>query len=232
MAQPFDLSKPNRTIRVGVILMGGRTEALDVAPVDMIHSITKGFVDELPAQWLPMDIRSQAIDAEFLWVSEAGKSTTSKLTSAMSIVATNSFDDCPPLDVVMIGAHNFSYEPTEKELAFVRKSWENCSAFLAICGGIEVAVLAGIVGSKTATAPRFALDPLRQRVPEARWVNKRWERDGKLWTSGTLLNGLDLTSAFIQETWGKGEGSLVDYTIKLCAWPIRDQEYRDVSWLF
>lgn len=135
------------------------------------------------------------------------------------------------MDIVLIGAHGQQYTPNAAELAFVRKSWEDCSAFLTICGGISVALMAGgILDGKTATAPRFVLDMFRQRAPTTNWVEKRWARDGKLWTSGTFLNGTDLMYAFANEYWGGGDDTLVQYLAKVGAWPNRDVDYKDVPW--
>ncbi len=135
----------------------------------------------------------------------------------------------PPLDIVLIGAHNLGYTPNEAELAFVRKSWDDCSAFLTICQGVGVPLQAGLLKGKTATGPRAALSFLRTQAPDTNWVEKRWVRDGKLWTSGALLNGLDLMIAFAEENWG-GEDTLVDHFKKLGSFPIRDVDYKDVPW--
>ncbi|KAM4057556.1 DJ-1/PfpI family protein [Hirsutella rhossiliensis] len=224
-----ELANLDRTIRVGVILLGGLTEVLDVGPVDLIHGISKPFVDLLPDSLISPEQKAQALDTQFHWVSETGKTQPSRLTSNMSLAATDSFETCPPLDIVLIGA-SFQPEITEAELAFIRKSYQECSAFITVCAGIEAPLRAGILEGKTATAPRFMLKELRQKATGTQWVERRWARDGKLWTSGTLLNGLDLMTSFIQATWPSGEGSLVDYTMKMCAWPNRDPEYKDVPW--
>ena len=124
--------------------------------------------------------------------------------------------------------------PNEAELAFVRKAWNDCSAFLTICGGVEVPRMAGLLDGKTATGPRPFLSTLRGWSPETNWVEQRWVRDGKLWTSSTLLNGTDMMLAFAKETWGKrggeGEPSLVELTGQLGAWPTRDMDFKDVPW--
>lgn len=125
---------------------------------------------------------------------------------------------------------SFGPDMTPAELAFIRKSYQECSAFLTVCGGVEAPLWAGILEGKTATAPRFLLTELRGRAKGTQWVERRWARDGKLWTSGTLLNGLDLMSAFIRATWPSGEGLLVDRSMKACAWPNREPEYKDVAW--
>lgn len=72
------------------------------------------------------------------------------------------------------------------------------------------------------------LGGLRKAAPGVKWVEKRWVRDGKMWSSGALLNGLDLMRAFLMEYWG-GEGSLVEFGLKLGAYPVRDVEYADVE---
>ena len=40
----------------------------------------------------------------------------------------------------------------------------------------------------------------REQFKEAKWVDQRWARDGKLWTSGGVTNGLDLMAAYMRET--------------------------------
>ena len=114
----------------------------------------------------------------------------------------------------------------DAELAFIRKAWEECSAFLTICGGVEVPLQAGLLEGKTVTGPVTMLDMLRKQAPDADWVSKRWVRDGKLWTSGALLNGEDVMTNFVKNYWG---GAYVDFLSKLGAWPDRDIDYKDVA---
>ena len=127
-----------------------------------------------------------------------------------------------------MGANRVGYVPNEAELAFIRKVYDQCSAFLTICGGFEPAMRAGLLQGKTATAPRFILEQLRQASPDTKWVERRWARDGKLWTSGTLLNGLDLMTAFVRDTW-PGKADMVEALLDIGAWPIRDVDYKDVD---
>ena len=127
-----------------------------------------------------------------------------------------------------MGAVSVGYTHTEAELAFVRKQYEHCSAFLTICGGFQAALMAGVLHGKTATAPRFLLDGLRKDAPGTNWVYRRWARDGKVWTSGALLNGLDMMVAFARDTWAN-KGPMVEMMVDLGAWPIRDVEYKDVD---
>lgn len=143
----------------------------------------------------------------------------------------HSFADCPPLDVVLIGASDVLRHPlSENELDFVRKAYDDSSAFITVCGGVEIPRQAGLLEGKTATGPRFILDGFRQQSPGTTWVEKRWVRDGKLWTSGALLNGLDLMYNFCNEYWGGGEDTLFSFLAEIGGWINRDNDYKDVSW--
>lgn len=127
-----------------------------------------------------------------------------------------------------MGAHNFGYEANERELDFIRKTYEHCSAFITICGGFQAPMQAGLFKGKNATAPEPMIEMMKSQVPDVEWTKRRWQRDGKLWTSGTLLNGLDLMRAFGEQTFG-GEGTLMEHTLDMCAWPVRDVHYGDVK---
>ncbi|KAM0559943.1 hypothetical protein ACHAPJ_003895 [Fusarium lateritium] len=230
MATQLDLAKPNRRIHVGVILMNSETEILDVAPVDFLYGLSQSFWKTNLVGLVPANFESQVLDLEFHWVSKTGSAAPSRLTSGINLVNTDSFETCPPLDIVLIGAHSITYTPDEAELAFVRKAWNDCSAFLTICGGVQVPLLAGILKDKTATGPLVSLDTFRKQAPETNWVGKRWVRDGKLWTSGALLNGMDMMHNFIKHYWGgHGDESIVGFLSKLGGWPDRDIDYKDAA---
>ncbi|KAL7908169.1 class I glutamine amidotransferase-like protein [Trichoderma velutinum] len=227
MPEPIDFANPKRPIHVGVILLGGVTEMLDVGPVDLLSAISTSFVKHMPDFIMPPELKDQSIDFDFHWVSETGK-TPSLLTSNLSVVPTDSFKTCPPLDIVIMGAVWID-EPSDAEKAFMKKSYADCSAFITVCGGMQAPLKAGIFDGKTATAPRFHLQTLRKVAPDTNWVDQRWVNDGKLWSSGALLNGIELMSAFIQQTWPSGEGSLVREMMEKGDWISRDQYYRDVK---
>jgi transcriptional regulator GlxA family with amidase domain len=127
-----------------------------------------------------------------------------------------------------MGAHDSKYTLNEAELGFIRKSYDDCAAFIAICGGFMGALQAGLLEGQTATAPREMLPMMQQSAPGVKWVEKRWARGGKLWTSGSLLNGLDLTRAFATEYWG-GKDTLVEWALEIGAYPDRDVDYADVK---
>jgi transcriptional regulator GlxA family with amidase domain len=147
------------------------------------------------------------------------------MTGLMSVIK-DSFETCPPLDIVLLGAHNpVMHTLTEAELAYLRKSYEQCSAFITVCAGMLQAQEAGILAGKTATAPKFLIDQLKKEDPRTKWVEKRYVKDGKLWTSGALFNGVDLMRAFILDTWGKERKEMVELCLELGSVPVRSVDY-------
>ncbi|KIW02788.1 uncharacterized protein PV09_05849 [Verruconis gallopava] len=212
---PLNLKNPDRPIHVGVILMGV-TEVLDVAPIDLLHGLTNNFME---AWSLRDSYKAKGLDMEFHWVTQNG--TPGQLTSGIKIEATDSFETCAKLDIVLIGAYAPGYSPTEAELAFIRQAYEHSSAFITICGGFVPAQLAGVLVGHTCTAPRSMIPKLQKEDPRTTWVEKRYVRDGKLWSSGTLLNGLDLMSNFCLEYWPE----LAETLIPLSGLPERSIDY-------
>lgn len=142
----------------------------------------------------------------------------------------DTFETCPPLDIVLIGATLDNYQPNENELNFLRKTFKSptCQAFLTICGGMMPPLQAGLLQGLRATAPRPMLPQLRKDAPGTTWTERRWERDGKMWTSGTLLNGTDMMSEWAASVWGRDvQKDLMGVVLEFGGWPVRDVGYQD-----
>ncbi|RAK98746.1 class I glutamine amidotransferase-like protein [Aspergillus ibericus CBS 121593] len=225
MSTTFDLRNPGRPIHVGVVLLNTVTEHLDIAPVGFFHNISRDFVKHLPDAVISEDLKTQALDFTTHWVTEDG-TTPGALSGNLNVIPTDSFTTCPPLDIVIIGAGQIGYQATATEIDYLRKCYAECSAFLSICGASDSLLATGILQGKVATGPRFSLSLFRQMAPGTTWVEKRWVRDEKIWTTGTLLNGLDAVAAFGREMWG-GEGTLVEHMIRTGYFPTRNVDYED-----
>ncbi|KAK1987697.1 class I glutamine amidotransferase-like protein [Colletotrichum cereale] len=217
----FNLSEPSRKIHAGVILTQGVTEMLDVAPFEFFAWTDKTVCQMLN---LPKEMWKDAFDVELHWITEDGK--PARMKSAALMQPTDSFGSCPPLDIALMGAHDVEYRTSEGELAFIRKVWGECSAFLTICGGMIPLLEAGILTGKTATGPRPILGAMKKKVPAVKWIETRWARDGKLWTSSSLLNGTDMMRAFVEATWG-GKSGMVEAMLDTAGFPTRDVDFKD-----
>ncbi|KAF2992988.1 hypothetical protein E8E13_000614 [Curvularia kusanoi] len=176
---------------------------------------------------VPDELKAKAPEISFHWVTETGGST--ELSSNLPVQATDSFETCPTLDIVLLGAYRTGFVPSASELAFVAASYETCTAFITICAGMIPAQLAGVLAGKTATAPRPIVPELKNHDPRTTWVeNKRVVRDGKLWTSGALLNGQDLMREFLRTYWPE----LAERPVRVGGVPDRAVEYDSSDRLF
>lgn len=124
-----------------------------------------------------------------------------------------------------MGSHG-RYHLSEGEGAFIRKAFDECSAFLSVCAGVFAMLEAGVLEGKTVSAPRMALDGLRKNAPNVNWVDKRWVRDGKIWSSNTLINGFDLMRGFSEEIWG-GRSGMIETLLDSSHYPVRDVDFKD-----
>ncbi|OJD28988.1 dj-1 family protein [Diplodia corticola] len=236
----FNLSKPDRKVHAGVILTKGYyptiprrrkirradqehsvTEMLDIAPFEFFAWLNK---DSLKLLNFPPAMIEEAMEFELHWVTEDGKPAA--LKSRAQIQPTDSFDSCPPLDIVLMGAHDVQYKMSDAEKAFIRKAYDQCSAFLAICAGTFSLLESGLLEGKTVCPPRMFLGVMRKQAPHVNWVDKRWVRDGKVWSSSTLLNGTDLIRGFAEETWG-GRSGMVESLLDASHFPARDVDFKD-----
>ena len=64
------------------------TELQDVAPADMLHGLSRRFIEPFPDFLGPPGYKQGAIDFNFLWVTEDGEATPAKLTSGLRILPT------------------------------------------------------------------------------------------------------------------------------------------------
>jgi hypothetical protein len=66
--------------------MASKTEILDLAPIDLLNGMSRDFVAALPTEMAPDEIKAKALDFEFHWVNETGK--TANLTGGLNIEPT------------------------------------------------------------------------------------------------------------------------------------------------
>lgn len=211
---------------------------LDVAPFEIFAWMNR---ESLKVLNLPPAMLDESVDFELHWITEDG--SAAKMKGGAQIIPTvsspstikkrfkltslqNSFASCPPLDIVLMGAHDVAYHLNDAEKTFIRKSFDDCTAFISICGGIFALLEAGLLGGKTVSAPRMVVKTMQQNVPDVNWVDKRWSHDGKIWSSSTLLNGTDLMRAFAEKIWG-GQNGMIEALLDAGHWPARDVDFKD-----
>ncbi|KAI4203307.1 MAG: hypothetical protein LQ350_002004 [Teloschistes chrysophthalmus] len=190
MSNPTPYPNP---LKLGILLFSEGVQLLDVAPIDMFGMLEKSY---LAACNLPQTIVDSGLDIEYYFINEEGKGLN-PMTGGFKI--NHGISDCPPLDILLIGGPNPSYRPSPSIQKFLQDQYAHVRAFMIVCTGCNPAVYSGILDHKTATAPLALLPMLKKEAPQVKWVEKRWVRDGKVWTSGAIANGMEMMAGFMRE---------------------------------
>jgi transcriptional regulator GlxA family with amidase domain len=136
-----------------------------------------------------------------LTVSQAGGET--RCAKGMRIVADYGFEDCPTLDYLLVpGGQGTRREVDNTELlAFVRKQAAACREVLSVCTGAFILQAAGLLEGKRATTHWGSLDRLRA-FGDMTVEEKRFVRDGHVWTAAGVSAGIDLALALVADQAG------------------------------
>jgi len=122
----------------------------------------------------------------------------------MKLVADHSFADCPPLDYLLIpGGQGTRAEVNNQELLeFVRRQATHCREVLSVCTGSFILQAAGLLDGKQATTHWASLDRLRA-LHGVTVDEKRFVRDGHVWTAAGVSAGIDLALALVADQAGE-----------------------------
>lgn len=172
-------------LRVGVLLVPPM-QLLDASPIDVFGMLTPEYLE---ACGLPAPLTRLAIPVSIHYIAASGPGTYASMTANTSLPVTDSLSSPAvqpgQLDTLLIPGPDPNLVPDDDVLTFLRAHKDaDQTDFLVICTGSFLAGYAGLLDEKTVTGPRGILDRLRKKFPKAKFVEKRWERDERLWTSG------------------------------------------------
>lgn len=200
-------------------------QTVDVAaPLDVLSSCSKEYVKELEAFGLPVaaSMAETAIDIQFYHINETMEPVT--LTAATKVVPTNTLDDCPELDYLLIGGPDIStYKLPEAFAEFIRKHVEAGKGLFATCTGALAISPSGVLDGKNATTNHAVIDLARQASPNVKWTKeKRWIVDGNIWTAGGAIAGMDMMAHWVIQNYGM--------ELAKVSFELLDYHPRDVDW--
>ena len=120
-------------------------------------------------------------------------------TSAGLVVETEPFDDSLFDTLIVGGSVEHSFSPSERMLAFLRKSSGISRRMAATCVGTFTLAEAGLLDGKRATTHWDYARELQRRYPKIKVQEDRiFVMDGSIWTSAGMTATMDLVLAMVE----------------------------------
>lgn len=121
-------------------------------------------------------------------------------------VADYSFEDCPPLDLLLVPG-GFGVIPqlnNEALKKFIRTRTEKTEITMSVCNGASILAAAGILDGRPATTNKAYWGLATGPGPNVKWVKEaRWVDDGDIVTSSGVSAGMDMSLHVIARLFGK-----------------------------
>ena len=132
--------------------------------------------------------------------------TTEPLRCAkgLTVVPEFSFEDCPPLDVLLVPGGQGTREQVDNPvlMTFVKHQAEqHAQTLMSVCTGAFILHRAGLLLGRRATTHWASLNRLRA-AGDVNVVEARWVVDGPVWTSAGVSAGMDMALAYIAQVSG------------------------------
>ncbi|MGH0029876.1 MAG: DJ-1/PfpI family protein [Myxococcota bacterium] len=121
-------------------------------------------------------------------------------------VATFDFDDCPPLDLLLLpgGFGTVPQLANEVLLGFLRERAARAEVTLSVCSGSALLAKAGLLDGRRATSNKMFFQLAASQSEKVHWVTEaRWVEDGPFATSSGVSAGTDMALAVIARLYGR-----------------------------
>jgi transcriptional regulator GlxA family with amidase domain len=134
----------------------------------------------------------------------AEKANPVKCFNGMIITPHKTFADAPRLDYLLVpGGRGTRKEVENKSLIeFVAGQAETCRFVLSVCTGSFILHSAGLLKHKKATTHFSMLDNMRN-LADVEVCEKRFVKDGKVWTSAGVSAGIDMALELVAQEAGE-----------------------------
>ncbi len=148
-------------------------------------------------------------------ISQTGQ--TVRCNKGMRVAADHSFEDCPPLDVLLVpGGQGTRREVENAELIeWVQRTAQGCTWVTSVCTGSLILTAAGPAKDRRVTTHWGFVKSLRERNEAADVVDDaRFVRDGNVVTAAGVSAGIDMALWLIGQIYSPGHARQVQKYIE------------------
>jgi transcriptional regulator GlxA family with amidase domain len=134
-----------------------------------------------------------------------------RCAKGLTVVPEYSFEDCPPLDVLLVPGGQGTREQVDNTalMDFVKRQAEqHAQCLMSVCTGAFILHRAGLLLGRRATTHWASLNRLRD-AGDVDVVEQRWVVDGPVWTAAGVSAGTDMALAYIEHVSGPVTASKV-----------------------
>lgn len=122
-----------------------------------------------------------------------------------SAVADFGYDDCPPLDLLLIPGGEGTRTELENQatIDWLTRRVPEIATVMTVCSGTALLARTGLLDGHRATTNKMFFHDVIQSGPKVEWVREaRWVEDGKFATSSGVSAGIDMALAVIAKLVG------------------------------
>ncbi|RXW20418.1 hypothetical protein EST38_g5442 [Candolleomyces aberdarensis] len=186
-----------KNITFGVLLIPGYQWLDAVGPVDYINSHSHAMM-QMPAA--TESLRAKAPIINWHYISSEGNFNPISASAGPPHIPTVNFTSCPPLDYLLIPGPALSARLYEECSSFIHERFSTLKGLLTVCTGSIYFAQSGLLDGVHVASNKVALKYLVETGRlnrKVKWVgDKRFVRDGKIWSSAGITSGLDLAAEF------------------------------------
>lgn len=175
-----------------------------IGPLDLLNSGSKELL-KAASSWTDLDdkLMNRAPDFVFHHISETLEPVTLP-TCAVTLTPTDTVDDCPELDCLLVGGSFLSYKLPPKYIEFIKRHVAAGKLLFTNCTGAAHVAATGVLDGKNATVNNHALDWVKKEYPDVKWTkDTKWVVDGNIWTGGGAVAGMDMFAHWMKESFGE-----------------------------